>query len=279
MSKYQFAAFMGFSNSEVREMQDSRGSDSDREEPTYTEDDVANASEGMARILKKKMAMEERQKAPPALEKEKVSMDCKVPPNVITKDSIFHSGAHPAFLTRLLNEPSIEMVYVVCKSWQISRRAFPAGPSELVQQMRRYGISHVLTKSDSSLKDDTSKHIYVEFLLDPFYKQKMEEKRKRMEDLHRRRSVNLIATFGKQANSDSESSEEDDGMGDLEHRLADLDVNHGPRLEQMVLNIDDEEIPGFVDERVHFEVVLNRGEDKAYYIQDMYFYIVSIQKQ
>lgn len=275
MRKTDYAAFLGFCES--GHLEEDRA-DSDREEPVYTEEDVVEAGLGMGRILKKKLELRDQECAPPDLDKARVSVSEKSLPNVITKDRIFRSGAHPVFLARLLRERSIETTYLKVNSWKIARRPFGNGASELVQQIRRYGVAHVMTKMDSNLDDQAGNHMYVEFLLDPFHKQKMEEKRKRMEDMQRRRAVNLIATFGKQANTDSESSEDDDGMGDLEQRLCNLDVNQGPRIEQMILDIDDEEIPGFVDDRVHFEIVLTRGPDKLYYIEDLYFYIVSIQK-
>ncbi len=243
-------------------------SDEERGDPGYTEEDLSYTESGLQSVIGKSATPEVPEVSAP------VTRAPALPPlpNLITKDHLFRSSANPYFLARLLSEPSIEMVYITVQPWIHARRAFVSGPSDVIQQLTRYGVSYVSTSGiDEMAKSIHAARIYVEFLLDPFHKQKVEEERKRQEDLERRRAIANIATFGKHANSDSESSE-DELRG-----VREIDINANISLQSMVLDIEEEEIPAFVDERVHFDVIMEK-EGEMYYIVGLQFYIVNIQK-
>lgn len=250
------------------------GDESDgRKTPEYDEENIVTTSVGLARLQAAGATNESRSNTiprPPPL-KEIEFFDV---PNVIKNDKLFKGSADDKFVSRLMNEPSIQTVYMLIKPWIITKRKF-GGPSDVIQQLHRYGFSHVSTRTVNQY-DGMSREIYIEFLLDPFHKQKKDEEKKKHDEIIRRRALREIASRGKKRDEFYENSESDSD-DDPDFRQVENDMNKSIALSAMTMDIEEDEIPSFVDERVHFDVVMKNVEN-IFTIQNLQFHIVRIQK-
>lgn len=295
-----YASLMGIDINDDDESEYIQSSDDDRKDPgPYTEKNVVETCVGLARLqvcAEKVKDMTSEKSSLSFLKngensnrtnhtnltttqktfasQESQSHPSTILPNLILKDKIFRSTANPVFLARLLREPIIETIYLIVQPWVISKKEFRNGQMDVIQQLIRYGVSFVSTRTSSDVLDmDKNRYIYVEFLLDPFHKQKMEEKKKKEEDMERRKTMRRLAMANKRddfnsSEEDSESESPEDFSKGISERV---------NLLSMTMDIEEDEISAFVDERVHFDVILKQC-DKTFYTDRLQFYIVNIQK-
>lgn len=288
LSKY--AALLGWKISQDDDDKSNRSSEEERPEPRkMNEKDVEKTCVGLARLqvhgdaLQKKI-VEEQQEQDQEDENENIPtrpepMDIRTKtlsalPNLIIRDRLFRSTANDQFLTRLLQEPPIQTIYMQVKRWVMMKKEFKNGQNDIITQLTRLGVHFVASRQSQELDDSYSRDIYIEFLLDPFHKQKMEEKKKKEEDMDRKRTLRRIARSNKDdrylLSSESESStDEDAGPEPI--------FTENVLLESMMIDIEEEEIPGFVEERVHFDVILHQTTEKTN-VKGLQFYIVNVQK-